>query len=296
MHCSLALDQLAPADPASIVFVSVADSTGCATQAATLGCTSCEHLPARSASGAALQAAALQAVAWHVAEARLARGLAPALLVGYAMKESRQLALGKQGMLPLLPPAATAPEGGAARQPPDGGAAGQAPQPAAPERPLCFFPLDLGSPLAPQLRRCHIVLQKLSDHLQPSGGGSGAVAQFTPEATALLAHLEQQQHAAMGTAGQEQQQQAICLVDSAAALRPALDRAALVQHLEAAALAVRQQAIPMRAPATVLLRGFDAAATPRALAAAGVGLPCIVKPQAACGMAEAHQMAFVLNR
>lgn len=135
-----------------------------------------------------------------------------------------------------------------------------------------------------------MVLQKLTDCLQ--GGGSGAVAALTSEAQALLAALEQAT-AAAAAAGEVP----ICLVDPAAALQPIMDRAALVQHLEAATLAVRQQAIPMRAPATTaLLTRFDAAATPRALAAAGVGLPCIVKPQAACGVAEAHQMAFVLHR
>ena len=165
-------------------------------------------------------------------------------------------------------------------------------------------------------------LQKLTDCLQPSGG-SGAVAQFTSEAAALLAHLEQAQQAAQQAAVQQQlaaaaaghphpghpqlhaaaqpaqgapSQQAPLLVDPAAALQPIMDRAALIPHLEAAALAVRQLAIPARAPASALVNAFDPAATPRQLAAAGVGIPCIVKPQAACGVAEAHQMAFVLHR
>lgn len=165
---------------------------------------------------------------------------------------------------------------------------------------MCFVPLDLGSFLPRQLAGCHLVLQKLTDCLQPSGG-SGAVAALTPEAAVLLELLEEQQAAAGAVAGGAAAAAAvsrppICLVDPAAALHPIMDRAALVQHLEAAALAVRQQAIPMRAPASLLLQAFDAAATPRALATAGVALPCIVKPQVACGVAEAHQMAFVLHR
>ena len=263
----LALDQLDGAAPSDAVFVSVSDSSSWASQAAELGCAT-EHLPARSATPGQLQAWALQAVACH-AGAQQAR---QALVVGYVMKESRQLALSQQGMLPLLPPAAAPPPAGT--------------PPAAPG--MCFVPLDLGSSLQHQLQRCQLVLQKLTDCLQP-GGGSGAVAALTAEATALLACLDQQQ-------AQHAQQQAPCLVDPIAALRLIMDRALLAEHLEAAALAVRQQAIPMRAPASVLLRGFDSDTTPRQLAAAGVALPCIVKPQAACGIAEAHQMAFVLHR
>ena len=263
----LALDQLDGAAPSDAVFVSVSDSSSWASQAAELGCAT-EHLPARSATPGQLQAWALQAVACHAG----AQQAQQALVVGYVMKESRQLALSQQGMLPLLPPAAAPPPAGT--------------PPAAPG--MCFVPLDLGSSLQHQLQRCQLVLQKLTDCLQP-GGGSGAVAALTAEATALLACLDQQQ-------AQHAQQQALCLVDPIAALRPIMDRALLAEHLEAAALAVRQQAIPMRAPASVLLRGFDSGTTPRQLAAAGVALPCIVKPQAACGIAEAHQMAFVLHR
>ncbi|KAL4433219.1 hypothetical protein ABPG77_003267 [Micractinium sp. CCAP 211/92] len=177
---------------------------------------------------------------------------------------------------------------------------------------MIFVPLDLGSSLAPQLARCQLLLQKLTDCLQPGGGG--AVTELTPDARALLALLQQQQ--AQQQAGQalqqatqqqaQQQQQLgqgqalqasmpVCLVDPAEALRLVMDRAALVPHLEQAALAVRQRAVPMRAPASLLLHRFDVAGTPRQLAAARVGLPCIVKPQAACGVAEAHQMAFVLH-
>ena len=314
---SLVMTQLAAAAPQGVVCISIADSPTAASQAAELGCASVEQLPPRGASEAAVHAAALQAVVRQAAAVRQAQGLAPPLVVGYVMKQSRQLALSQQGMLPLLPAAAAEPAaagsaagsqaagaaaGAAAAAAAAAGAAAAAAGAAAPaaaaaaaaaaalaKRPLCCVPLDLHGPLQRQLAGCHMVLQKLTDCLQ--GGGSGAVAALNPEAHALLAALEQQQAAAAAGGGAP-----ICLVDPVPALRPVMDRAALVEHLEAAALAVRQQAIPMRAPATVLLPGFDAAGTPRALAAAGVGLPCIVKPRAACGVAEAHQMAFVLHR
>lgn len=296
----LTLDQLAPLDPSTVVFVSVSSSTAACSEATELGCCACEHLPARAATAAALQALALQAVASAAAAARRAAGLPSPLVVGYVMKESRQLALGQQGMLPLLP--GGMPAAGAQGAPSAAAAAAAATRAhAAPERSLCFVPLDLASPLAPQLRRCHMVLQKLTDCLQP-GGGSGAVAAFTAEAAALLAYLEGERQRAQqtGTAGATAAAAAPrrvppCLVDPAAALLPVMDRAALVQHLEAAVAAVRQQAIPMRAPASLLLQSFDPSATPRQLAAVGVGMPCIVKPRAACGVAEAHQMAFVLH-
>lgn len=171
----------------------------------------------------------------------------------------------------------------------------------------------------------HRHAQKLTDYLEPTGG-SGAVAHFTSEAEALLAFLDQRQLAAQQAAVQQQLAAAAAghphpghpqlhpaaqpgaeaaqllaagrlplLVDPAPAMRPIMDRAALFPHLEAAALAVRQLAIPARAPASVVVTAFDPATTPRQLAAAGVTLPCIAKPQAACGVAEAHQMAFVLH-
>ena len=152
------------------------------------------------------------------------------------------------------------------------------------------------------------------------------MAHFTAEGQALLAYLDQGQQAAQQAAVQQQLAAAAAghphpghpqlhvgpqpgahsaqlpgagrappLVDPAAAMRPIMDRAALIPHLEAAALAVRQLSIPARAPASVLVSAFDPATTPRQLAAAGVSLPCIAKPQAACGVAEAHQMAFVLH-
>lgn len=276
--CRLALDQLAPAPLSAITLVSLSDSSAAASLALSLGCGAAEHLPARSTSPSQLQAWALQAVAGLAA----ARAPVRPLIVGYVMKEARQLALGQQGMLPLLPTPQPAR--------PAAGGAGEEP-------PMLFVPLDLGSSLPPQLARCQLVLQKLTDCLQ--AGGGGAVAELAPEARALLVLLQQQQP------GQQQQQQGlgqamppvapVCLVDPAEAMQPVMDRAALLPCLERAALAVRQRAIPMRAPASLLLPRLDAAGTPRQLAAAGVGLPCIVKPQAACGVAEAHQMAFVLH-
>jgi hypothetical protein len=286
----LALDHLPPAAPAHVVFLSVADSGTAADQAAALGCGAVERLEAHSATATQVQACGLQAAAWHAAR----RHAPPPLMVGYVMKQSRQLALSQQGLLPLLP----------SPPPPGKAAAGAAAVAAAGERPLCFFPLDLGSSLPRQLQRCHVVLQKLTDCLQPSSNGAGgAVPPLTAAAAALLAALEgDPQQDVQQQQQQEQQQRAgvvpsvpVCLVDPAPALQPIMDRWQLVGHLAAVVAAVRQQGIPMRAPASALLRGCSAAATPRELAAAGVPLPCIVKPRAACGVAEAHQMAFVLH-
>lgn len=168
----LALDQLAPTPPSNVAFISLSSSSSAASQAAELGCGTCEHLPSRSASPAQLQAWVLQAVARRVREARQTAGMQPPLVVGYVMKESRQLALAKQGMLPLLP----APEAGTAAASEAASSAAAAATSAAAaearggtaaaesEQPICFVPLDLGSPLAPQLTYCDIVLQV-------SGGG-----------------------------------------------------------------------------------------------------------------------------
>ncbi|KAL4857680.1 Inositol-tetrakisphosphate 1-kinase 6 [Chlorella vulgaris] len=225
-------------------------------------------------------------------------------MVGYVMKQSRQLDLSRQGMLPLLAgPLPAAPDGLAETVEPalaNSSADGGIPF-------LSFFPIDLSSSLQHQLPRCHLVLQKLTDFLQPSSSGSGAVAPFSPEAVGLLAALEQQQQQQQQKEQKEQKEQQqikaweaagavqLHMVDSAVSLQPVMDRALLAQHLQATALTMRRQGIPMRAPASLLLHDCNAADTLRLLAAAGVGMPCILKPQAACGVAEAHQMAFVLH-
>ncbi|KAL4448397.1 hypothetical protein ABPG75_005616 [Micractinium tetrahymenae] len=313
----LGLDQLAPTLPPAIAVISLSDSSAAASLAASLGCGAVEHLPARGTTPPQLQAWGLQAVAGLAA----ARAAVRPLVVGYVMKESRQLVLAQQGMLPLLPvpspaqqaaggvapAAATSSAGKAQAAAAAASSAGQAAGAAGQDPAMVFVPLDLGSSLPAQLALCQLVLQKLTDCLQPGGGG--AVAELTPEAQALLAllpqGLQQGQQQQQGQRQQQQQQQQgqhtwpppppVCLMDPAESLQPIMDRAQLIPHLEQAALAVRQRAIPMRAPASLLLSRFDAAGTPRQLAAAGVGLPCIVKPQAACGVAEAHQMAFVLH-
>jgi hypothetical protein len=75
------------------------------------------------------------------------------LVVGYAMRASREAALAAQGLLPLLP----APVPGSSRN-----------------RTLAFAPLDLSAPLGPQLARVDAVLHKASDELvAPSGNSSG---------------------------------------------------------------------------------------------------------------------------
>lgn len=251
--CRVAADWLSlPLE--SITVVSISSQPDSEEAAARLGLR-CLRLPPAEAAGHWLQAATLQAVATAAAAAQ------QALLVGYVMKHSRQLALEKAGMLPLLPT-----EG------------------------LCFAPLVLSRPLADQAP-CRLLLHKLTDSLQPSSSGaggssagsSGEVAQLSPEAQRFLQQAAQAE-AATG----------VRLVDPMPAVQRVIDRAALAELLDRLTLAVRQAFIPMRSPAWTLVEGFDPVTTPAQLAAAHVRLPCIVKPRAACGVAEAHQMAFVL--
>eukprot|EP00887_Chlorella_sp_A99_P007410 scaffold2.g7410.t1 len=146
---------------------------------------------------------------------------------------------------------------------------------------VCFAPLVLGRPLASQVA-CDLLLHKLTDSLRPNSG-SGEVPALTTDAEAFLAQAAE----AAARGGPP-------LVDAMPAVEAAMDRVALAEVLGRAATAVRRRSIPMRAPAWALVPALDAAATPAALGAAGVRLPCIAKPRAACGVAEAHQMALVL--
>ena len=178
-----------------------------------------------------------------------------AVLVGHVMKASREATLVAQGLLPL------GPEGG-----------------------LCFAPLDLGRPLAAQPRPA-LLLHKLTDFLVP-GDGSGAAPGYSAQAAALQAWLAAPPPG--GGAG-------VCVTDPLPSLGAVMDRVAMAGVMDAAAAAVRRHAIPMRSPAWAELPGSGGGGLARQLAAAGVQLPCIVKPRVACGVAEAHAMAFVLH-
>lgn len=181
-----------------------------------------------------------------------------ALCVGYAMKPSRAQTLAQQGMLPFTPL--------------DG---------------VFFVPVDVT--VAPQIpeglfKIIDVFLHKATDYLD-HGGGSGAVPSFSATLLQTLETLESN-----GIA---------CIVDPLSRISWVLDRSAMGAQLDEACKAARKLALPVRSPAWNLVHTFPEDAARRlgsSAGAAGPALPWVVKPQVACGPAEAHQMAFVLHQ
>lgn len=214
----------APAPPAALV------------AAAAAGCSATLHLPPGDPGAAAL--AVLQRFA------TLQQALTGCLVVGYVMKRSRQLSLGVEGMLPLLPL--------------DG---------------LCFAPLDPALPLAQQ-QPFDILLQKPTDFLEEVPG-SGRVPGFTPPLRTLNAQLAQRSAAGSGGGG-------VVVVDPLERVQGVLDRAALAALLDGVCAEAVAAGVRLRSPHWALVEGGQAQEAAQQLAAAGLQLPLIVKPQVGC--------------
>lgn len=151
--------------------------------------------------------------------------------------------------------------------------------PLVPHDGVCFMPLSPSFANVEELPPCHMLLHKATDYLQWVEG-SGAVPSLAPHVDAWLQLVQ---------AAPE-----LCVVDGLACVRRVMDRAALGRAVQGACTAARNLGVPVRSPAWVLCEQLGDG-TAAAAAAAGVRLPCIVKPQAACGVPEAHQMAFVMH-
>lgn len=142
---------------------------------------------------------------------------------------------------------------------------------------VCFLPLDIHRPLQQQAP-VDMVLHKLTDFLTPTEG-SGEPPSFLPKAEGLL---------------KSAQKQGLCIVDALPSIATVVDRVLMAQALEAACVTVRKQAVPAGTPPWILVDTFGPEVV-RSMQAAGLDLPCIIKPRVACGVGEAHQMAFVLH-
>ena len=195
---------------------------------------------------------------FHVA--KLIKQTSAALCVGYAMKASRQTTLLHQGMLPFLP-----------------------------VDDVFFLPIDFHA-LPPHIssdfiQNLDVFLHKGSDFLEENenpSDGSGAVPPFQPSFVAFLHRLHPD----------------CVVIDPLALLTVVLDRVEMAAALDAACKAARKLAMPVRAPLSHLIPSahfLTPSLARTAATASGVSLPCVLKPQVACGIHAAHQMAFVLH-
>lgn len=179
------------------------------------------------------------------------------LTIGYVMKPSREEDFAKRGAFPLYPT----------------------------ENGLMFVPLNFDLPLASQLQRVDAVLHKATDEithidLSSSSDFSNWIS-FSKGITELERYV--QGHGD------------VYMIDPLNNIYPLLDRHKIQQILlELEGLNIRGRKT-LRAPHFLQVDNFLNSELREQLAEAKLQLPVIVKPQVACGVSDAHNMALVFD-
>ncbi|KQJ91087.1 hypothetical protein BRADI_4g35440v3 [Brachypodium distachyon] len=179
------------------------------------------------------------------------------LTVGYAMKQSREEDFAKRGAFPLYPS----------------------------KNGLIFVPLSFEIPLASQLQEVDIALHKMTDEIInidpncsidfPKGisfsGGMSEIIRFVEEHPSF------------------------CIIDPFKNISPLLDRLQIQEILVKLQEFCIEGRPKLRAPQSLKVKNFDAVDLQKRLAEANLLFPIIVKPQVACGVSDAHNMALVFQ-
>ncbi|KAL6655231.1 hypothetical protein ACP70R_006057 [Stipagrostis hirtigluma subsp. patula] len=179
------------------------------------------------------------------------------LVIGYVMKQSREEDFAKRGAFPIYPSK-------------DG---------------LSFVPLSYELPLTPQLQQVDMLLHKVTDEIVkidpkystdfPKG------ISFSSGMSEIIRFVEEHSD--------------FCILDPFKNIYPLLDRVHIQQIL------VRLQELgsegkpKVRAPRALKVDNFHDGGLQKQLAETNLSFPIIVKPQVACGVADAHNMALVFQ-
>ncbi|PON32448.1 Inositol-tetrakisphosphate 1-kinase [Parasponia andersonii] len=177
--------------------------------------------------------------------------------VGYVMKPSREEDFAKRGAFPLYPT----------------------------HNGLMFLPLTFELPLLPQLQEVDIILHKATDEiisieLSNSAEFPNKIA-YTNGMQELKRYMDHHIDC--------------CVIDPLNNIYPVLDRLKIqhillgLENLEGASGCV------IRGPHFLEVHDYKEPDLIERLSGAKLSLPCIVKPQVACGVADAHNMAIVFK-
>lgn len=179
------------------------------------------------------------------------------LVIGYIMKKSREEDFAKRGAFPIYPS----------------------------KDSLIFVPLSFELPLSLQLQEVDMVLHKITDEIVkidpncsinfPKG------ISFSAGMFEIIRFVEEHPD--------------FCIMDPFKNIYPLLDR------LQIQKILVRLQELgaegkpKLRAPYSLKVDNFHDGELDKHLAEANLSFPLIVKPQVACGVADAHNMALVFQ-
>lgn len=188
---------------------------------------------------------------------KMAMNNAVVLTIGYVMKPSREEDFAKRGAFPMYPT----------------------------ENGLMFVPLNFDLPLASQLQKVDAVLHKATDEITHIDLSSSSDFSNWISFSKGIHELERyvQGHGDL------------CMIDPLNNIYPLLDRHKIQQILlELEGLNIRGSKT-LRAPHFLQVDNFLNPEFREQLAEAKLQLPVIVKPQVACGVSDAHNMALVFD-
>ncbi|XP_058787451.1 inositol 1,3,4-trisphosphate 5/6-kinase 4-like [Vicia villosa] len=146
------------------------------------------------------------------------------------------------------------------------------------ENGLMFVPLMATLPLASQLKDVDIVLHKATDEILSVEENK---LTFTPKMQELQRYLDQNQD--------------FCVVDPLVNIYPILDRLEIQQVLLGLLELNTVGSCLIRGARFLKVYNFSEVNFASELTEAGLSLPCIVKPNVACGVSDAHKMAIVFR-
>ncbi|KAM7278931.1 hypothetical protein ACFE04_006065 [Oxalis oulophora] len=177
--------------------------------------------------------------------------------VGYMMKASREDDFAKRGAFPMLPTS-------------DG---------------LMFLPLTFELPLASQLQEVDVILHKATDEIVSvelsSSIENSARITYTKGMEELQRYMEHHPDQSV--------------IDPLKNIYPVLDRLKIQHILLGLEDLNKEGSVSIRGPHFLKVDDFGDPDLVQKLSEAKLSLPSIVKPQVACGVADAHSMAIVFR-
>ncbi|KAG8050524.1 hypothetical protein GUJ93_ZPchr0009g1542 [Zizania palustris] len=184
-------------------------------------------------------------------------GSSSTLIVGYVMKQSREEDFAKRGAFPLWPS----------------------------KNDLIFVPLSFELPLASQLQEVDLVLHKITDeiiNIDPNLSISFPKGiSFSLGMSEIIRFVEEHRD--------------FCVIDPFKNIYPLLDRLQ-IQEILVRLEGLNTEGKPkIRAPCSLKVGNFCGSELQKQLAEANLSFPLIVKPQVACGVADAHNMALIFK-
>ncbi|MED6200069.1 hypothetical protein PIB30_081672 [Stylosanthes scabra] len=146
------------------------------------------------------------------------------------------------------------------------------------ENGLMFVPLTPMLPLSTQLKDVDIVLHKATDEILSIEDDK---ITFKENIQELQGYLELHQD--------------LCVIDPLKNIYPLLDRLKIQQILLGLEELNREGSNLIRGAHFLRVNNFEGFNFETGLAEARLSLPCIVKPQVACGVSDAHKMAIIFR-